>query len=104
LQVGIVRIAPEGGKGGFPKKKNLGAVSIPLLFPSFLSQLMKPLRPVDLKSIARKTMRAYGFEPLFPENVMKQADALDGKKPQMQKASVRDLTALPWSSIDNIDT
>ncbi len=67
-------------------------------------QIMKPLRPVDLKTIARKTMRSYGFEPSFPNNVMAQANGLDGKKPQMQKSKVADLTNLPWSSIDNIDT
>lgn len=52
---------------------------------------------VDLIALARESMRAKGFDPDFPPAVLAQADAL-----QLRPAvGVRDLRALPWSSIDN---
>ncbi len=50
---------------------------------------------IDLAAAARQEMIASGFEPDIPPDAQQQADSL---APQ---AGGRDLTALPWSSIDN---
>ena len=65
---------------------------------------MADFRKIDLKAIARRAMRKYGFEPLFPPKVMAAANALDGRAPERAEKSVRDLRDLLWSSIDNFDT
>jgi len=67
-----------------------------------------PRRPavVDLRAIARKAMRNYGFEPFFPPSVMAQVDEIELEEDILQKAGsgARDLRHLLWSSIDNFDT
>ncbi|QLJ52799.1 MAG: Ribonuclease R [Candidatus Fermentimicrarchaeum limneticum] len=64
---------------------------------------MVDLRKVDLKVVARKVMEQYGFEAVFPANLMAEVGALED---QAQKAEpdVRDLRSLLWSSIDNSDS
>lgn len=61
-------------------------------------------KKVDLRAIARKAMKHYGFDADFPNKALAQVNSFDGKKPQMERKGVEDLTHLPWSSIDNIDT
>ncbi|MFA6036239.1 MAG: ribonuclease catalytic domain-containing protein, partial [Candidatus Micrarchaeia archaeon] len=65
---------------------------------------MADFQKIDLKAIARRAMRKYGFEPAFPPTVMAAANALDGRAPERAEKSVRDLRYLLWSSIDNFDT
>ncbi|MFH1306100.1 MAG: RNB domain-containing ribonuclease [Candidatus Micrarchaeota archaeon] len=60
--------------------------------------------PVDLKAIARKAMKKYGFTLDFPREVMKKAERLDNRIVESRKNKVQDLRHLLWSSIDNIDT
>ena len=65
---------------------------------------MKQHRTVDLKAIAWDAMLKYGFEPRFPEPVVREVNALNpGEIPSLGKEA-RDLRALLWSSIDNIDS
>ncbi|MDO8340186.1 MAG: RNB domain-containing ribonuclease [Candidatus Burarchaeum sp.] len=65
---------------------------------------MADFRKIDLRGIARRAMRSYGFEPFFPPKVMAAANALDGRAPERAAKSVRDLRHLLWSSIDNFDS
>ncbi|MDP2372001.1 RNB domain-containing ribonuclease [Rhodoferax sp.] len=57
----------------------------------------------DLVRIATEAMRERGLEPEFPDRVVRQLDAIDGPG-QDDDPRVRDLTALPWCSIDNDDS
>lgn len=59
--------------------------------------------PVDLDEIARRAMIEHGLEPDFPPAVARELAELASVAPDAD-ASVRDLRALPWSSIDNDDT
>jgi len=53
----------------------------------------------QLVSIARRAMRANGFEPDIPDAALAQAEAA---RPDATVApGIRDLRTLPWSSIDN---
>ncbi len=58
---------------------------------------------MDLVAIARREMTERGFEPEFPRDVQRQVESLhpaaDPPAPDR-----RDLTSLPWSSIDNDDS
>jgi exoribonuclease-2 len=54
----------------------------------------------ELQAIARDTMRAYGLEPDFPAGARDQLTHLT----PATRNGLRDLTALPWSSIDNDDS
>lgn len=57
----------------------------------------------DLVRIAIDAMRDRGLEPEFPPHALKQLDAIDG--PALEDGPlVRDLTELPWCSIDNDDS
>src|SRR6478609_1746613 len=57
---------------------------------------------VDLQQAAAEAMRAHGFEPEFAPPVQQQLAALAAHPPPLVPgADVRDLRALPWSSIDN---
>lgn len=61
-----------------------------------------PVRPVDLQAMARQAMLARGFEPEFPPAVQQQLQQLKTQQPQAVPGDgIRDLRALPWSSIDN---
>jgi exoribonuclease-2 len=65
---------------------------------------MNKPRYVDLKAIAGMAMEKYGFEPRFPEPVIKEVDALTDKVPSYEGKTTKDLRSLLWSSIDNIDS
>ncbi|MFN2637460.1 MAG: RNB domain-containing ribonuclease [Gemmatimonadaceae bacterium] len=54
-----------------------------------------------LRSAAVAAMRQNGFEPEFSPEVMREVRALDDPSDDPLPADVRDLRALPWSSIDN---
>lgn len=56
---------------------------------------------VDLKGIAEKTMRDYGFIPHFPKKVLRE---VEGLAPEILSGDATDLRDLPWSSIDNPDS
>jgi VacB/RNase II family 3'-5' exoribonuclease len=56
----------------------------------------------QLVTIARNAMRANGFEPDFSPAATAQADA--ARPDAALSPGVRDLRALPWSSIDNDDS
>ncbi|MEZ5717837.1 MAG: RNB domain-containing ribonuclease [Burkholderiaceae bacterium] len=57
----------------------------------------------DLVRIAIDAMRDRGLEPEFPPHALQQLDAIDG--PVLEDGPlVRDLTELPWCSIDNDDS
>jgi VacB/RNase II family 3'-5' exoribonuclease len=64
---------------------------------------MYTYRPhVDLQKAAAEAMRAHGFEPEFTRQVQEQLAALAAHPPPLASgADIRDLRALPWSSIDN---
>jgi VacB/RNase II family 3'-5' exoribonuclease len=65
---------------------------------------MKPHHPIDLKTIAVNAMMKYGFEPRFPDSVVREVNALPAETlPSLQK-DTRDLRMLLWSSIDNYDS
>lgn len=57
----------------------------------------------DLAAIARRAMLERGFAPDFEPEVLSEVDALDPRLPESGGA-VRDLTGLPWFSIDNDDS
>ncbi len=60
-------------------------------------------RRSDLVRIAIEAMKERGLEPEFPAGALRELAALTG--PGEDKGpTVRDLTALPWSSIDNDDS
>ena len=65
---------------------------------------MKKPRYIDLKAIAGTAMEKYGFEPQFPQAVIREVDAITTSVPSPLKEGERDLRALLWSSIDNIDS
>jgi VacB/RNase II family 3'-5' exoribonuclease len=65
---------------------------------------MKKPRNIDLKAIAGMAMEKYGFEPEFPEPVIREVDALTDKVPHHTGSTTKDLRPLLWSSIDNIDS
>ena len=57
---------------------------------------------VDLQKAAAEAMQAHGFEPEFAPQVQEQLAALAAHPPPPAPAGdIRDLRALPWSSIDN---
>jgi VacB/RNase II family 3'-5' exoribonuclease len=55
----------------------------------------------DLFAAARQEMIAEGFQPDFPPGVDQQVIALKSRPASGMEADVRDLRAMPWSSIDN---
>ena len=55
-------------------------------------------KPPDLHRIAREAVADAGFEPDFPAEV---AHELEGLKPALEDAGIKDLRGLLWSSIDN---
>ena len=61
----------------------------------------KPATAPNLRSAAEAAMRANGFDPVFPPEVMRQVGSLDDPSDDALPAGTRDMRALPWSSIDN---
>ncbi len=57
----------------------------------------------DLREIARKAMLDRGLLPEFEPEVRKQVSSIEGPARETG-ASIRDLTALSWASIDNDDS
>jgi len=62
------------------------------------------IRNVDLKAIAHKAMKQYGFETKFPPAMVAQVNNLDSSMPEKAAQGIIDLRDLLWSSIDNSDT
>jgi exoribonuclease-2 len=65
---------------------------------------MKQPRSVDLTAIADMAMEKYGFDPRFPEPVLREVNALTDKTSAYDRRTTQDLRSLLWSSIDNIDS
>jgi VacB/RNase II family 3'-5' exoribonuclease len=59
---------------------------------------------MDLVAIARREMMERGFEPEFPREVQRQVETLHPAGDPPASGDRRDLTSLPWSSIDNDDS
>ena len=55
----------------------------------------------DLANAARQEMIARGFQPDFPRGTDQQLAALDSRPAPSAGGSVRDLSHMLWSSIDN---
>lgn len=60
-------------------------------------------RRSDLREIAHAAMREYGLLPDFEPAALAQLAQIDGPARE-HGAGIRDLTALPWASIDNDDS
>jgi exoribonuclease R len=54
-----------------------------------------------LRTAAIAAMRSHGFEPVFSAEVMREVASLGEPSADRLPLDVRDLRALPWSSIDN---
>ena len=65
---------------------------------------MKTHHPIDLKAIAGNAMRKYGFEPQFPDSVVREVNAITVKTLPINQKDTKDLRMLLWSSIDNYDS
>ena len=69
---------------------------------------MKKHRPqfhdADLRTIAWRAMEKYGFEPRFPPRVMDEVNRMQERTFSEIPKDTRDLRALLWSSIDNVDS
>jgi exoribonuclease-2 len=57
--------------------------------------------PIDLNARAHQAMLEAGFRPDFPADVLHEVQLLKPGAPKTNGATVRDLRALLWSSIDN---
>ena len=74
-----------------------------------LAELHYPMNPAhlnwqtDLVRIATEAMTARGLEPEFPASVQQQLASIAGPSRDADPR-IRDLTALPWCSIDNDDS
>jgi exoribonuclease-2 len=78
-----------------------------LFIPSkkpFHRTMKKKNQHVDLRSIAWDTMIKYGFEPRFPEIVVREVKGIQAEDIVHKQKDVRDLRKLHWSSIDNFDS
>jgi ribonuclease R len=69
-----------------------------------LKTIMKNHRTVDLKTIAGNAMMKYGFEPFFPNSVLREVSAINVKTFPDKEENSKDLSMLLWSSIDNSDS
>ena len=65
---------------------------------------MKTSHPINLRAIAVNAMRKYGFEPQFPDTVIREVNALTEKALPASQKETKDLRMLLWSSIDNYDS
>ena len=63
-----------------------------------------PRQRTDLTRIARQAMVEHGLLPDFSPAALQQVAALDGAPTRRGRQGARDLTALPWCSIDNDDS
>lgn len=61
-------------------------------------------RKVDLEAIARDTMERYGFNPVFPKEVIREVNSVEEKAAGAPVPGTKDLRRLMWSSIDNVDS
>ncbi len=60
---------------------------------------------INLHAIAREAMKKYGFQSQFPEPVIQEVTAINEELLlKGQQAGIKDLRALLWSSIDNVDS
>lgn len=57
----------------------------------------------DLRAIARNALHRYGFFSEIPQRALKEAQAMTGDL-SSRDPSIKDLTSLLWSSIDNDDS
>ncbi len=64
---------------------------------------MSRIRHLSLESCAQQAVMDYGFTPFFNQAVEHQIQRLTTARPN-KKDNIKDLTDLPWSSIDNIDS
>lgn len=60
-----------------------------------------PPHHVDLQAAAEHVMLEKGFQLDLPPGVSEQLSGIDRSPPSMSDGGARDLTGLPWSSIDN---
>lgn len=60
--------------------------------------------PVDLKAVAVNAMRKYGFEPMFPDSVLREVNAIQNDTALKCRTDYKDLRMVLWSSIDNHDS
>ena len=65
---------------------------------------MKTHRPIDLRAIAGNAMRKYGFEPQFPDSVVREVNEIPVNTLPINQNDTKDLRMLLWSSIDNYDS
>lgn len=59
---------------------------------------------VDLEILAWETMKRYGFNPSYPRQVIREAEAVKEGVPEDNAPARADLRKLMWSSIDNYDS
>lgn len=57
---------------------------------------------IDLNEIAREAMARYGFLFSFPDQVLREVDAIN--EGALSRENVKDLRGLLWSSVDNSDS
>jgi exoribonuclease-2 len=80
---------------------------VPVLFKhsnEFLWDRMKGSQEIDLREIAWNAVRRYGFDPHFPDSVIREVEAINPALRSTGNGNVRDLRELLWSSIDNADS
>jgi exoribonuclease-2 len=65
---------------------------------------MKKYHAVDLMAIAWHAMSKYGFEPRFPDTVIREVSAIRSDTVTDKQYDATDLRNLLWSSIDNYDS
>ncbi|MBN1432559.1 MAG: RNB domain-containing ribonuclease [Methanomicrobiaceae archaeon] len=65
---------------------------------------MKDNRNVDLENIAFNTMDKYGFNPVYPKQVIQEVNSIKGEITPADVPGAKDLRKLMWSSIDNYDS
>lgn len=58
----------------------------------------------DLREIARKAMIKYGFNPAFPNSVIREVNAIEYQNFAGNSHDLKDMRQILWSSIDNYDS
>lgn len=94
----------NGGKHAFPDQTWRSPITG--LFTTTNKSLlqMKDRSPINLSAIAREAMERYGFEPEFPNAVMREVSKIEESTILDRKGDTRDMRHLLWSSIDNFDS